>query len=461
MSDLLTPGTSSNRQTSHYRLIVFTRYPNPGTTKTRLIPALGPEGAANVQRSMTEWAAQTAVALRNSFQFQPHPLQVDIRFTGSNISQMQAWLGDDWLYSDQGEGDLGQRLLTAFTTAFEQGAIAALAIGIDCPSITVEILAKAYNELKTRDVVVGPADDGGYYLIGLCRVIPELFESIPWGTETVRQSTLAIARKLNLAIAQLKTLPDIDRPEDLVIWQQLSKQNTCPKSGQISIVIPTLNEADHIAGTLHPLQKAATSADIDLVVVDGGSTDATLSKVTETMGTTVRILSSTPGRANQMNTGAAIATGEYLLFLHADTRLPANFPEQVHAILNHAHHIAGAFELSIKDPDARLRWIEWGIKWRSRLFQMPYGDQAIFLRASTFREMGGFPRIPIMEDYEFVCRLKKLGKVAIAPHVVTTSARRWQKLGLWQTTLLNQVIILGYKLGTSPNTLTKWYGRKD
>ncbi|MGK7891905.1 MAG: TIGR04283 family arsenosugar biosynthesis glycosyltransferase [Leptolyngbyaceae cyanobacterium] len=459
---LLTPSTCRPHcSTSHYRLIIFTRYPIPGATKTRLIPALGPEGAANIQCSMTEWTTQTATELHKSFRSQPYPLRVEIRFTGSNMDQMQEWLGDEWLYCEQGGGDLGQRLTTAFENAFEQGAIAALAIGIDCPGITVDLLAQAYDKLNKHDVVIGPADDGGYYLIGLRQLLPELFESILWGTEIVRDSTLAIARKLNLAIAQLPTLSDIDRPEDLVIWQQLSQQNNTHTPGQISIIIPTLNEASHIVETLQPLQDASAGTDIDIIVVDGGSTDATLTKVTEAIDLKARVLTSTVGRANQMNAGAAIATGEYLLFLHADTLLPPNFPDQVQAILVDPHNIAGAFELSIQGTDPRLRWIEWGIKWRSHLFQMPYGDQAIFLRASTFREMGGFPRIPIMEDYELICRLKKLGTVAIASHAATTSARRWQKLGLWQTTVLNQLIILGYKLGIPPSTLIKWYGRKN
>lgn len=425
------------------------------------MPALGPEGAADVQRSMTEWAMQTATDLNRYYQSQPYPLQVDIRFTGGYVNQMQAWLGDEWFYSDQGDGDLGQRLLAAFKSAFEQGAVAALAIGIDCPSITVEILVSAYRKLNKHDLVIGPADDGGYYLIGLRRVIPQLFEAIPWGTETVRQATLSTAQKLSLAIAHLPTLPDIDRPEDLVIWQQLLPQTANQTPGQLSIVIPTFNEADHITNTLQTLAKVTVDANIDVIVVDGGSTDDTMTEVIKTMGARVRAVSSTIGRANQMNTGAAIATGEYLLFLHADTQLPLNFIDHIQAILQQPQNIAGAFELSVQNPDPRLRWIEWGIKWRSRLLQMPYGDQAIFLRSSTFKAVGGFPRIPIMEDYELISRLKKQGKVAIAPAPVTTSARRWQSLGIWQTTLLNQIIILSYTLGVPPRTLAKWYGRKN
>ncbi len=119
--------------------------------------------------------------------------------------------------------------------------------------------------------------------------------------------------------------------------------------------------------------------------------------------------------------------------------------------------IAGAFELAIDSQQKSLRLIEALVKMRSHLFALPYGDQALFMKRSTFDNVGGFPDLAIMEDFALVKQLKRHGKIAIAPAAVTTSSRRWDKLGVWRTTLINQLIIVGYYLGISPNKLRKFY----
>ena len=119
--------------------------------------------------------------------------------------------------------------------------------------------------------------------------------------------------------------------------------------------------------------------------------------------------------------------------------------------------IAGAFNLKINSDRSGLRWVEWGVKVRSKFFNLPYGDQALFLKASTFHELGGFPELPIMEDFVFVRSLSKRGKITIVPASVTTSARRWEQQGIFKTTIINQIMILGYYLGISPDRLKQWY----
>lgn len=225
----------------------------------------------------------------------------------------------------------------------------------------------------------------------------------------------------------------------------------------ISIIIPTLNEAATIEQTLHCAQ---TGSNVEVIVVDGGSKDNTVALV-RTLGVRV-ILSPRLGRAAQMNAGAAIASGEILLFLHADTHLPPGYDKEVRAVLSRSHFkedgtIAGAFELKIDGTLPSLRWVEKTVNARSRLFQLPYGDQAIFLKAAIFQELGGFQDLPIMEDFEFVQRLKRKGKIAIAPAAVLTSSRRWLKLGVFKTTAINQLIVLGYFLGIPPAQLRRWY----
>ncbi|MBD2577453.1 TIGR04283 family arsenosugar biosynthesis glycosyltransferase [Oscillatoria sp. FACHB-1406] len=221
---------------------------------------------------------------------------------------------------------------------------------------------------------------------------------------------------------------------------------------KVSIIIPTFNEAENIAKTL---QCAQTGTDIEIIVVDGGSEDKTI-EIVRQMSANV-IASPQLGRAAQMNYGAEKATGEILLFLHGDTRLPLGYDAEIRTILGKSGVVAGAFELKIDAPLRSLRWVERMVRVRSRFLQLPYGDQGIFLKTSTFKELSGFPILPIMEDFEFVRRLKRRGKIAIASLPVTTSARRWLKLGVVKTTALNQLIILAYFLGIPPDRLRSWY----
>jgi uncharacterized protein len=190
-------------------LIVFTRYPEPGKAKTRLIPVLGAAGAANLHRQMTEYTIGQVRELQAN-----RKVYVEVYFTGSESTTIQNWLGQDLVYQSQGEGDLGMRMLQAFAVALKAEANA-IAIGTDCPSLNSQLLAQAFEMLPHHDLVLGPATDGGYYLIGLRRLIPELFAKIHWGTSEVFPQTVKIAANLNLSVAYLPTLSDIDRPEDL------------------------------------------------------------------------------------------------------------------------------------------------------------------------------------------------------------------------------------------------------
>ena len=194
--------------------MLFTRYPEAGNTKTRLIPHLGAVRAAELQRWMTASMAQEMAALRPDIDRQIH-------FSGGGLSQMQAWLGRQFTYLPQFAGGLGHRLHQAFVGNFRSGMDAVVAIGADCPQLSTRHFEQAFKQLKTHDVVIGPAADGGYYLIGLNRPQAKLFEDIPWGTGDVFEQTVAIATSLNLSIATLEQLRDVDRPEDLELLTQI------------------------------------------------------------------------------------------------------------------------------------------------------------------------------------------------------------------------------------------------
>ncbi|BAY43423.1 glycosyl transferase family protein [Scytonema sp. HK-05] len=224
-------------------------------------------------------------------------------------------------------------------------------------------------------------------------------------------------------------------------------------TARISIIIPVLNEVKNIKQAVASTQP---STNVEVIVVDGGSNDGT-AEIAESLG--VKLISAPRGRATQMNAGALAATGDILLFLHADSRLPAEFDIMVRTALQQRGVVAGAFALRIDAQLWSLRLVEWGVNWRSRFLQMPYGDQAIFLTKETFDLIGKFPEFPIMEDFELIRRLRRTGQITMINVPVLTSARRWLKNGVFKTTLTNQIIILAYLLGVSPKRIISWLGR--
>ena len=222
---------------------------------------------------------------------------------------------------------------------------------------------------------------------------------------------------------------------------------------QLAIIIPTLNEAQSLPGTLAPL---LAQPGIEVIVVDGGSSDATLA-LAETAG--CRVLKASRGRGRQMNVGAVATTAPVLLFLHADTLLPPTFQHRIAETLNRPGVSGGAFSLAIAGGRPTLTAIAHLANLRSRLLGLPYGDQALFTSRSLFARVGGYPEMEIMEDVVLVRRLSRLGRVVILPEIAITSARRWQNLGLLRTTGINQLILLGYALGVPTAALARWYLR--
>jgi len=437
------------------RLIIFMRFPEPGKAKTRLIPALGAKGAARLQRQMTEHIIATAAKVSNR-----PGLTIEVCHEGGRAALMQAWLGPKFSYRPQGAGDLGRRMVRAFEAAFRGSKGAAVIVGSDIPGISADIIQQAFDGLQKNDLVLGPARDGGYYLIGLKNTIPaetypRLFEGINWGTSEVLSQTLLTARQSGLRFILLESLGDVDRPVDLHIWQEVKKTAAKPSPAQkISIIIPALNEAASIARTLSHL---AGVDNLEVILVDGGSIDET-AELAGFRG--AKVIQSNPGKAIQMNTGAAAAAGDILVFLHADTLLPEDFSHQIVSALNQNGVAAGAFRLTIDSSGAGIRIIEHMANFRSRFLRLPYGDQALFMKKSLFNAIGGFPELPIMEDFILVRRLKRKGKIVIVPATVVTSPRRWLHLGIFQTWLINQLIIIAYYLGFPPERLTRLYRRE-
>lgn len=477
-------------------LLVFARYPEPGRCKTRLIPALGDAGAAAMHERMVhhtlEWGRRWATGT---------PGQVSVLYAGGSQASMEAKfaaktedsIGDFISFAPQAEGNLGEKLECAVRHAFgftaervSQATVqdsvepldAICIVGTDCPELTEGIIADAFAQLNDHDFCFSPALDGGYTLVGMRN--PDLarsdsflhaaFREISWGTSSVLSSSIERLSSAGATVALIDSHADVDQPEDIDRGLQALDQaigvDSAPRSHQyLTVIIPAFNEerelVDAIRSTdLSEFESRSSGEQVaDVIVAAAGDCAASLKTAA---GMQARAICSSPGRARQMNRAARDAQGEVLLFLHADTVLPSGYRQLIENSLRDPNIVGGAFHLAIRGELRGLKLVENMVAWRSRWLKLPYGDQAIFCRKSTFEAMSGFNDLPIMEDYEFVRRLRKLGKIAVLDASVSTSARRWVKLGVLRTTLTNQLMLLGYHLGVSPDRLAQFYrGRKS
>jgi rSAM/selenodomain-associated transferase 2 len=222
---------------------------------------------------------------------------------------------------------------------------------------------------------------------------------------------------------------------------------------RLSIVIPVLDEARHLEILLPEL--AQTCAAAEVVVADGGSTDGSVEIAARGPGT--RVVASERGRARQMNAAAAVATGEVLLFLHADTRLPPGGAEAVRQAVADPSVAYGRFDVRFDSPQPAFRLIAALMNVRSRLTGICTGDQAIFVRRAAFERLGGYAEIALMEDVELTRRLRRVGRLAALGLRVTTSARRWQRDGVARTVVLMWALRFLYFCGVGPDRLHRWY----
>lgn len=222
---------------------------------------------------------------------------------------------------------------------------------------------------------------------------------------------------------------------------------------KISIVIPVLNESGFIEENLRRLQPLRQNGH-EVIVVDGGSTDNTM-KIASYYAD--RIIAHTRGRALQMNAGAAAASGDLFLFLHADTRLPALIDHLLQSIAVSNEEFWGFFQVRLSGKPVLFRIIEFFMNRRSRISKIGTGDQALFVTRNLFRQINGYDEIPLMEDIAFCRKLKKLSNPIIINMPVLTSSRKWEAQGVLSTVLLMWRLRLAYFLGVNPSLLVKKY----
>ena len=223
----------------------------------------------------------------------------------------------------------------------------------------------------------------------------------------------------------------------------------------ITIIIPVLHESDLIPRCLEQCNHLQTNSSFEIIVVDGSPTNDTINTLTDKAVTKV---SSPTGRAKQMNTGAQHASGDILLFLHADTTLPPQALTYITDVMQDPRLAGGAFSLAIDTPDPRLHLIAHLTTLRSRLTRIPFGDQTIFIRKNVFDQLGGYRDIPLMEDVDLMRRLRHAHHhITILPSKARTSPRRWEHDGIFISTLRNWTLRTLYYLGVPPTILHTWY----
>jgi rSAM/selenodomain-associated transferase 2 len=240
---------------------------------------------------------------------------------------------------------------------------------------------------------------------------------------------------------------DVERRQKIIL--------TAGPALSLSIIIPALNEADHITATLDSLQPLRQRG-VEVIVVDGGSSDNTAQLAAERAD---RVITSARGRALQLNAGAAAARGEILCFLHADSILPDSADGLIVGELSRSRRSWGRFDVTIAGTHPMLRVIARMMNWRSRLTGIATGDQGLFMTRSLFKAAGRFPEIALMEDIALTKQLKRYGAPLCIAHRMTTSGRRWEKHGVWRTILLMWRLRLAYFLGADPDRLARQYVR--
>lgn len=403
-------------------IIIFTRVPVPGQTKTRMMPGISAPGCARLHACFLKDILNECRGVNGDLYicYTPQDKQ----------KQLYPVLGADRHYMPQRGETLGERMYCAIRDVLEKGYDSCVLLGTDVPELRAECLKQAFSLLKSRDIVLGPSLDGGYYLVGMKKPLESVFQVKTYGKGCVLRDTVRQLKREGLTVGFTEALQDMDTSEDLQGYRQrmrgdkgLQRSSTgryLAKTSRISVIVPVFNEENTIVDLQNQLEPLRHRCEI--LLVDGGSRDRTLGRIRPHF----KVIHSEKGRAKQMNAGAAESHGDILFFLHCDSRLPEHPLGQIRRVMK--NHRAGCFGIAFRSPDIFMLICRVLSNQRAKYRGIMFGDQGIFTDRSLFFQVGMFPEIPVMEDYQFSLTLKKFGvRPGMAGRRIETSHRRFPK----------------------------------
>ncbi len=410
--------------------------------------AIGPERACSVYEKLLRRTLGVAAdfKLRN-----PDARILLFHTPGDPLDAILLRFSGPWEFHEQSGDHLGIRMENAVNFALSTGASQAVLIGSDLAELSVNDLEDAFRRTAPGTAALGPASDGGFYLIGLSRPCSAPFRYEEWGTPDACLRTRHALTASGLAVQTLTTRSDVDRPEDVALL------DTDPVMGtSLSIVIPTLGGSEALPRLLGFLDAQLWPGD-EIIVVRGSN----FGKIeVSALSPRVRYVRSPKGRGLQQNAGAMLAQGDLFFFLHDDTFPPPGFPFLIRQACAHTDTALGCFRLSFRPAG---RFVDLIARWanvRTAAFKLPYGDQGFFCRRDVFERAGGFRLNYIMEDVDLVRRCKKLGKQVMLPFPVGTSPERYLRKGVFRASLQNHATMLLFSLGVDEKALYDIYYRR-
>ena len=428
-------------------LLIFMKYPEAKGVKTRLSRDIGHENALSVYQKLV----RRTLGLVSDFKNSQRDVDVLLFYypPESKEKLLKSYPGP-WQFVPQASGHLGEKMSSAFHYVFKKGFPSAVLIGTDIADIMPDDIHDAFQALNETSAVVGPAKDGGFYLLGLSVAFDMIFKFDSWSTPSVFERTLKCFHASNLKVTTLKIRNDVDKEEDLVCLK------TNPMfQDQISIIIPFLDETTQVATLVNALESQLWPGD-EIILVKGGSPHGFSY---ENISTRTRLFFASKGRGNQFNYGVKTAQNNLLWFLHADTVPPPNFGYHIRKISQGNGNVLGCFELSFRPTSPILELISKWANLRTKYFRLPYGDQGLFCSREFFSSMGGFKKQFLMEDVDFVRRCRRMGKLLLVPHHLYSSSKRYMGKGPFRASLQNHLLMLLHSLGISDRRLYSLYYR--
>jgi hypothetical protein len=440
------------------------KYPTAGKVKTRLGRRIGMLGALRLYEKLLRRTLGIAADAKRLLAHLDLFLFYDPPHRG--MESRESYPGP-WNFVPQAPGHLGEKMRAAFRYARERGYRQVALIGSDVADLASSDIAAAFQGLEKDPVVLGPARDGGFYLIGLsvCSDVPFRFES--WSTPSVYDRTRAVFRKAGLSVKRLPMRRDVDREEDLTYLQEQPFFRE-----QVSIIIPFLTTSRSLAALIQRLETQLWPDD-EILLVKGcehhrgfrpeethlrsGHWDASSEFVTPRS----RLVLAPKGRGIQQNRGAREARGSLLWFHHADCLPPQNFGYHLRKLSHGSRFSVGCFALRFLTERPALQWISQWANFRARVLKLPYGDQGLFCQRHMFDRVGGFQRAYLMEDVEFVRKSRKLGQLLFVPEPMYASPRKYLQKGILLTSFQNHLLILLHLMGVRDKRLYAIYYRSS